>query len=75
MNLCDTHQMPYCRECTRTVKAPFGSVRKPLEKKSSGSTRYIRQADYLKCIGNAVPPLLAQAVLGAVVPARMGAAA
>lgn len=32
VNLCAEHSMPFCRECNRTKKAPFGSVRKPLKK-------------------------------------------
>lgn len=33
MTLCAEHAMPYCRECNRTKKAPFGQgPRKPLKK-------------------------------------------
>lgn len=51
MNLCAAHSMPYCRICTREVKPPFGSVKKPLAKKQS--SRHIKQADYLALIGSA----------------------
>lgn len=56
---CTLHELercPLCKESTHSDFKPkprFGTVRKPLEKKSSGSTRYIRQADYLKQIGKA----------------------
>ena len=49
---CEEHSMLLCRLCNRTVKAPFGSTRSPL-KKSQGSTRHIRQRDYLALVGKA----------------------
>lgn len=53
MNLCTEHAMPFCRECTKTVKAPFGKGPKKPMKKPQGSSRYIRQSDYLSAIGKA----------------------
>jgi hypothetical protein len=45
--LCITH-------LTKPKKAPFGTVRHELKKNSaSGSGRYIKASDYLKCIGKA----------------------
>lgn len=51
MKLCTAHNMPCCRLCTREVKPPFGSVKKPLAKKQS--SRHIKRADYLSAIGKA----------------------
>lgn len=54
---CTLHQLDGCRLCKESdqpgyvKKAPFGTVRKPLEKKAS--SRHIRQNDYLKQIGKA----------------------
>lgn len=52
---CELHEIVGCRLCKSTApkKAPFGTVRKPLKKPTGGNTRYIRQADYLSCIGKA----------------------
>jgi hypothetical protein len=62
MNTCEIHGIdggergcPLCiTHLTKPKKAPFGTVRHELKKNSaSGSGRYIKASDYLKCIGKA----------------------